>query len=152
MGSFILLAKGSQMPQMKTCSEIRHENLLKVIEEAGSLQVVADRLDKSHAQISQLKTQAKHSNTGKPRVIGDDMARLIEEKFELEVGWMDNTHDTSGEKPIPLQPTSSWPFLVSPSRLHVLNDADWNEINIVIRTLVEARERDSKAKRNTASA
>ena len=140
------------MPKMKTCSEIRHENLLKVIEEAGSLQVVADRLDKSHAQISQLKTQAKHSGTGKPRVIGDDMARLIEEKFELEVGWMDNTHGTSVDKPVQLQPAHSWPFKIAPARLKVLNDEDWSEINIVIRTLVEARERDAKAKRNIASA
>ena len=137
---------------MKTCSEIRHENLLKVIEEAGSLQSVADRLDKSHAQISQLKTRAKHSKTGKPRVIGDDIARLIEEKFELEIGWMDNTHSPRDEKPDSLRHASFWPFKVSPTRLGVLNDEDWNEINIVIRTLVEARERDSKAKRISASA
>ncbi|WP_294261548.1 hypothetical protein [uncultured Comamonas sp.] len=140
------------MQKMKTCSEIRHENLLKVIEEAGSLQVVADRLDKSHAQISQLKTQAKHSGTGKPRVIGDDMARLIEEKFQLEIGWMDNPHGPQEDRPIPLQPSSSWPFKISPLRLRVLNEEDLNEINIVIRTLVETRERDSKVKSNIASA
>lgn len=134
---------------MKTCSEIRHANLLKVIEDAGSLQEVADRLDKSHAQISQLKTQAKHSNSGKPRVIGDEMARLIEKKFNLEVGWMDNIHGTASSSTVSLPRTeSSWPFKTPLHRLQLLTSDDWNELNIVIKTLVEARERDASAKSN----
>ena len=57
------------MRNMKTCSEIRHANLLALIDKAGSIQAVAEKLGKDHAQISQLKTQAKHSKTGKPRYV-----------------------------------------------------------------------------------
>lgn len=134
------------MLPMKTSSEIRHENLIKIIEGVGSLQTVADRLEKSHAQISQLKTQAKHSTTGKPRVIGDDMARLIEERFNLEVGWMDNVHSpVQAQAPTELR---AWPFSVSPLRLQSLTRDDWNQLNTVMSTLVEVREREATAKRN----
>lgn len=136
---------------MKTCSEIRHANLLALIEQAGSIQAVAERLGKDHAQISQLKTQAKHSKTGKPRLIGDDIARLIEERFKLEIGWMDNLHEDchpqqEPQPPAPASPTR-WPFDVPHARLEVLNADDWNYLNTTIKTLVETRERDGKAKR-----
>jgi hypothetical protein len=136
---------------MKTSSEIRHANLLTLIEEAGSIQAVAERLGKDHAQISQLKTQAKHSKTGKPRLIGDDIARLIEERFELEIGWMDNPHKVGDQlQPEPRAPIGSavWPFDIPQARLQVLCLDDWNYLNTTMKTLVETRERDSKAKRN----
>lgn len=137
------------MSPMKTSSEIRHANLLTLIEEAGSIQAVAEKLGKDHAQISQLKTQAKHSKTGKPRLIGDDIARLIEERFELEIGWMDNLHEDGQVPPEPQAPASSvkWPFDVAEVRMQVLCPDDWNYLNTTIKTLVEARERDRKAKR-----
>ncbi|RYH41903.1 MAG: hypothetical protein EON54_17935 [Alcaligenaceae bacterium] len=135
------------MLAMKTSSEIRHANLLKIIESVGSLQLVADKLEKSHAQISQLKTQAKHSTSGKPRVIGDDIARLIEEKFDLEIGWMDNIHGDAKDAP-PATEIRSWPFSVPALRLHVLTRDDWNQLNTVMNTLVEVREREASAKRN----
>lgn len=139
------------MDNMKTCSEIRHVNLLDLIDKAGSIQAVADRLGKDHAQISQLKTQAKHSKTGKPRLIGDDIARLIEARFELEIGWMDNLHDTERSQPSSqaTAPTSSakWPFDMPDSRLEVLSADDWRYLNTTVKTLVETRERDSKSKR-----
>ena len=46
-------------------------------------------LDRTDATLSQIRTQAPHSKTGKPRVMGDELARKIEEKLGLEVGWMD---------------------------------------------------------------
>lgn len=87
---------------MRTCSEIRHANFLTAISLAGGQQALADKLEKTHSQISQLKNQIKHSTTGKPRVIGDDMARLIEARLGLEIGWMDNVHghQDSREKPV----------------------------------------------------
>lgn len=145
MGSFILLANGSQICRMKTCSEIRLENLLTIIERAGSLQEVADKLEKSHAQISQLKTQAKHSKTGKPRLIGDDTARLVEQRFGLEVGWMDNVHSqTSATTTSANSPNKAWPFDIAPERLQALNPGDWARINATITATVEAREADMK--------
>lgn len=140
------------MSVMQTCSEIRHANLLALIEKAGSIQAVAEKLGKDHAQISQLKTQAKHSKTGKPRLIGDDIARLIEERFKLETGWMDNPHEAS--KPPHeatqkgAQNSATWPFDVAQARLGVLCADDLSYLNTTIKTLVEARERDTKAKRS----
>lgn len=140
------------MRNMKTCSEIRHANLLALIDKAGSIQAVAEKLGKDHAQISQLKTQAKHSKTGKPRLIGDDIARLIEEQFKLEIGWMDNPHEDSAPPPksTPQEAPepAKWPFDVPHARLQVLCADDWSYLNTTIKTLVETRERDNKAKRN----
>lgn len=76
---------------MYTIDEIRHANLLRLIERYGGTQVVAERVGRSHAQISQLKNRNKHSGTTRPRVIGDDVARALENAFELPRGWMDNS-------------------------------------------------------------
>lgn len=46
-------------------------------------------LVRTDATLSQIRTKAPHSKTGKPRVMGDDMARKIEERLSLELGWMD---------------------------------------------------------------
>lgn len=57
----------------------------------GSLAKLNEALGlvKTDATLSQIRTQAPHSKTGKPRVMGDDMARKIEERLSLEEGWMD---------------------------------------------------------------
>ncbi|AOZ05947.1 hypothetical protein [Cupriavidus malaysiensis] len=77
---------------MKTIDEIRHENLLLLIGKFGTVQALANAVGKSHAQISQLKTRAVHSATGKPRTIGDDLARTFEQRCDLPLGWFDNPH------------------------------------------------------------
>lgn len=50
---------------------------------------VALGVEKTDATLSQIRTQAPHSKTGKPRAMGDDKAREIEEKLGLPAGWMD---------------------------------------------------------------
>lgn len=77
---------------MKTCKEIRHENLLFLINRFDTIQALADKLGKSHAQVSQLKNKSTNSATGKVRGIGDEQAREIELKLGLEVGWLDHQH------------------------------------------------------------
>lgn len=77
---------------MKTIDLIRHENLLQLISEAGSVQAVASKAGKSNAQISQLKTRSTHSGTGKPRSVGDMLARELEKAFNKPLGWMDAPH------------------------------------------------------------
>lgn len=72
--------------------EQRHLNFLGLIAFMGSIQKLADALGKSHSQLSQLRNQSVHSTTGKPRVIGDDLAREIEKKLKLPEGWMDHGH------------------------------------------------------------
>ena len=74
---------------MQTVDKIRHAKLLQLIDEAGSVKAVAERLGVSSAQISQLKTRSIHTLSGRARVMGDELARKIEEAFEKPVGWMD---------------------------------------------------------------
>lgn len=169
-GAFILLASSYQIASMKTSAEIRLDNLREVIRQAGSLQAVADKLDKSHAQISQLNTQAKHSTTGKPRTIGDDIARLIEERFGLEIGWMDNIHPTGAPSPMATDPKAAheapkpnteapisintartstggyWPFSISPERFRAsLTELDIARLNGYIDGLLTGRDVDRKS-------
>lgn len=88
-GQFQQLALGYPMGQMRSIREIRHHQLMVLITQMGSIQAVADQLGKSHSQISQLRNQLAHSTSGKPRGIGDDLAREIEKKFDRPYGWMD---------------------------------------------------------------
>lgn len=85
---------------MNTIEEIRHANLLLILQELGNapggergaIQVLATRMGRQHSQISQLKTRAVHSKTGKPRNIGPSVARAIEEASGKERGWLDVAH------------------------------------------------------------
>jgi hypothetical protein len=81
---------------MKTISEIRHANLLNLIQEAGGVSRLAEKVDRSHSQISQLKNRSRHSKSGEPREMGDDIARHIEQKCALRTGWMDTEHPVEG--------------------------------------------------------
>jgi phage repressor protein C with HTH and peptisase S24 domain len=80
---------------MQTIDEIRRRNLAVLVQSAGSIQKVADAIGRSHSQVSQIKTSAKSTATGKPRAMGDAMARAMEKAFQLERGWMDNAHSGS---------------------------------------------------------
>jgi hypothetical protein len=74
---------------MSTIDEVRHANLLELIARFPTLQAFADAIERSHSQVSQLKTRARHSSTGTPQSIGDKMARHIEQRLGLPRGWMD---------------------------------------------------------------
>ena len=74
---------------MQTIDEIRHARFLLLLEEAGSVKALADRLEVSSAQVSQIKNRSTHSLTGRPRSIGTDLARKAESAFEKPLGWMD---------------------------------------------------------------
>jgi hypothetical protein len=92
---------------MLTIDEIRHRNLLLILEhERGSVQAVATKVGKAHAQISQLKNRNRHSNSQRVRTIGDDMARELEAAYELPRGWMDNfeaAFPAPGEPVVPIE-------------------------------------------------
>ncbi len=86
---------------MKTVEETRHANLLAILAdlakehgERGAIQKLAEKVPCSHSQLSQLKTKAKHSKTGKPRNIGPSMARKIETAAKKDRGWLDVPHDS----------------------------------------------------------
>ncbi|WP_434779344.1 LexA family protein [Neisseria sp. Ec49-e6-T10] len=79
---------------MKTIADIRHSNLLKLIDEYKSVTHFANHMGKSYAQISQLKNRSLNSTgKGKPRSVGDDLAREIEQKTGKPYGWMDISHE-----------------------------------------------------------
>lgn len=107
-GEFRFLASGFPITGVKTTEEIRHARLLQLIAEHRTIQALANALGKSHAQISQLRNQVVHSATGKPRVIGDKMAREIEEKLGKPRGWMD-TLDAAPSDEQQGQPTAERP-------------------------------------------
>ncbi len=86
------LARGYVIPWMQTISETRRARLAMLVKShGGSLAALNEALDldRTDATLSQIRTQAPHSKTGKPRVMGDDLARKIEQRLGLEEGWMD---------------------------------------------------------------
>lgn len=46
-------------------------------------------LSRTDATLSQIKNKSPHHKTGKPRAMGDELARRIEEAMHLPEGWMD---------------------------------------------------------------
>ena len=77
---------------MQTVAETRLQRLALLVKRYGDSLAqlnVALGLDRTDATLSQIRTQAPHSKTGKPRSMGDPLARKIEEKLGLERGWMD---------------------------------------------------------------
>ena len=89
---FAELAGGYLIPVMQTISETRLARLTILVKRHGdSLAQLNEALglSRTDATLSQIRTQAPHSKTGKPRIMGDDLARKIEERLSLEHGWMD---------------------------------------------------------------
>ena len=84
------------MHAVKTIDDIRHENLLHLLSKERSIQAFADRIERSHSQVSQIKNRHAHSTGGKARGIGDDLCRHIEAKLALPSGWMDQHHPSEG--------------------------------------------------------
>lgn len=78
--------------RMETIDDIRHRNLLTLIQEAGSQAALADRLGVQPSMISQWVTRAPNSATGEPRVVGGPSARKLEAVMGKEQGWMDHDH------------------------------------------------------------
>jgi len=77
---------------MKTVGETRLDRLgVLVKKHGGSLARLNEAigLNRTDATLSQIRTRAPHSRTGKPRTMGDELARRIEQKLALPVGWMD---------------------------------------------------------------
>lgn len=86
------------MAGMRTIADIRHTNLLALLNRYSTLQAFADAVERSSAQISQQKYRSGRSS-GPPRTMGDELARHIEAKLKLPPGWMDADHAAT-----------TWPF------------------------------------------
>lgn len=92
LAKFTNLLFGYPMFPMKTIAETRRIRLDMLVKRHGDSLAKLNEvlgLDRTDATLSQIRTQAKHSKTGKPRSMGDDLARRIENTLLLERGWMD---------------------------------------------------------------
>lgn len=89
-------------PQMKTVSDIRRANLEALIQEYGTLEAVAAKGSTSSVYLSQIRNSAKDAKTGRPRQMGDKMARALERGCGKPPGWMDADH--SGQPPVIYDP------------------------------------------------
>lgn len=82
---------------MKTISEIRLDNLRLLIEEFGTQDNVAEKSGASPVYLSQIKNETPDMKTGRPRQMGDRMARKLELGCDKPIGWMDKTHEDARE-------------------------------------------------------
>lgn len=80
---------------MKTNDEIRRDNLLIAIKRMRTATALAEKAEVSAAYLSQIKNQTPESKTGKPKSMGDDVARKIEIALGEPEGWIDVEHNTS---------------------------------------------------------
>src|ERR1035437_4786321 len=78
---------------MKTCIEMRRDNLAKLIKQSCGIESLAERYGCTPAAIKTWLKGYKDSKSGTPRGIGDAVARKVEELTGKEIGWMDHDHD-----------------------------------------------------------
>lgn len=81
------------MRGMQTVEETRRERLLFLISKEGSLANLLEKLGFARTDNSRLSRIAnanvRHERGGQPYVMGSPMAREIEQKLQLPIGWMD---------------------------------------------------------------
>ena len=78
---------------MATISEIRLDNLKLILNEADIRQAeLCRRCDIPPSYLTQIIKRTK-SHRGRPRGMGDDMARKIERGMGKPEGWMDERHE-----------------------------------------------------------
>ena len=68
-----------------------------IAQHGGSLRALADAAGLNEAYLSQIRTQQPDSKTGRPRQMGDKLARTLEERCRLPAGWMDQSKGMSPE-------------------------------------------------------
>lgn len=86
---------------METCSERRKRKLLELAQEKGGLKVIATDCGLSYGSLDQIKKgvplPAKADGTRSERSLGDDVARAIEKRYNLERGWFDSDEIPAAE-------------------------------------------------------
>jgi len=102
------------MTAMKSVAEIRLINLEILLKEAGTADALAERCGLSPVYISQIRSRAIDRKTGKPRNLGAQAARKLEEGMERPSGWMDRDSGAASDN-------APWPFkALSPERYALL--------------------------------
>ncbi len=82
--------------RMQTNDEIRRENLELAIKRLGTAAKLAEAAKTSAAYLSQIRNRTPDSKSGTPKMMGDAMARRIEEALGEPHGWMDKSHLSQG--------------------------------------------------------
>lgn len=82
---------------MKTIKDNRYNNLLRLLEEAGSMVRLEERTGVTANYLRQIKNKNVIQN-GKPKGIGDKIAAKLEDGMNKPRGWLDLDH--SGEKQV----------------------------------------------------
>lgn len=76
--------------------QIRLRNLRSLIAESGTIANLARMSETAPAYLSQILNSLPTS-TGKPRSVGDKLARKLEQALHKSYGWMDKDHDNSDD-------------------------------------------------------
>lgn len=76
---------------MKTVEEVRRTRLAELKSEFGSFAAINAKIDRlpTDSTLSQIANASLGSKTKKPKAMGSDQARLLEEKLQKPRGWMD---------------------------------------------------------------
>lgn len=100
---------------MQKIEDIYRARLRMLAEEAGTQRALAERIQKSPAQVSQWLNASPDSRSGKPRAMDRGTAREIERLFPKPEGWMDQPIEavTSGDE------TNNRPQLVTFQELRI---------------------------------
>lgn len=82
---------------MNTVKENRYNNLLRLVEEAGSMVRLEERTGVTANYLRQIKNKNVIQN-GKPKGIGDKIAAKLEDGMGKPRGWLDQQHQVIEEK------------------------------------------------------
>lgn len=103
---------------MPTISDIRRDNLLTLLERFHSIAEFNATMgrDRRSPVFALIKSQKGGAN-GRPRIMGDKLAREIETRLALPDGWMDETHSdiSSPDVAIDYLPTETADFVAVPT-------------------------------------
>ncbi|WP_238912516.1 hypothetical protein [Achromobacter xylosoxidans] len=124
---------------MKTVEETRVARLRMLIAEVGStaaLNRMADRNERD-STLSQILNGAIGSKTNKPKTMGSDLARALEQATGKPRGWMDNDPELQQQ---------AWPFVsVSPQRYLALPERWQGRAEERLLAVIEEWEADRKS-------
>lgn len=103
IGEFQNLAFGVEITGMQTSAEIRRQRLNMLVDRYGTIADLNEALGwaRTDPKLTQIKNNNKRPGREATYQMGDAMAREIEEKLNLQRGWMDNPpsyHELLGEE------------------------------------------------------
>lgn len=97
MGEFYFYPPGFPMKPMVTVEETRRARLQILVKQYGSMANLCESLGYARTETATLtrilNANIRHDREGKPYNMGGPMARQVEEKLKLPIGWMDTPPD-----------------------------------------------------------